>query len=86
MPHKKDISKRILVCVPHDLLKRVDNLRGKYGSRSELIREALELLIVSHKKKSIEKELKEGFRLLKNLNGDFAEKSLLLGKEVTKKV
>lgn len=84
MTIKREHLKRILVCVPTELLKKIETLKGKYRNRSQMIREALELLIVSHRKKSIEKELKEGLKLIKNLRGDFAERSMYFGKESSK--
>jgi metal-responsive CopG/Arc/MetJ family transcriptional regulator len=84
MRPKKGSVKRILVCIPVELLKSIDALSNKYKNRSAMIREALELLIVSHKKKRIERELKEGFRILKNLNLEFADRALSLAKEIEK--
>jgi metal-responsive CopG/Arc/MetJ family transcriptional regulator len=81
MSLKRENSKKILVSIPTNILKELELIRSKYRSRSEIIREALELLILSHKRKQIEREFREGFRMLNNLNREFAEKSLMFGSE-----
>ncbi len=80
----KSSAKKILVCISGDLLKRMDSFKTKYKNRSEMIRKALELLIASHKRKVLERQFKEGFRILKNLNRDFAKKSTALSREIYK--
>ncbi|MDR0405840.1 MAG: ribbon-helix-helix protein, CopG family [Clostridiales bacterium] len=67
-------SKRILVSLPHALLEEADAFINSKGmSRSELIREAMKEYVSRRKKLETEERLKEGYRLMAELNLQWAE-------------
>ena len=72
----KKASKKILICLDQDLLKQMEKLKNIYRSRSDMIRQAIAFLIASHRKKDIEKEFREGFKVLQNIRKDFAERAV----------
>ncbi|MDD3765555.1 MAG: ribbon-helix-helix protein, CopG family [Eubacteriales bacterium] len=67
-------SKKILVSLPNTLLAEVDAFVSCRGlSRSELIREAMREYISHRKKAEIEEKLKEGYKLMAEINLEWAE-------------
>lgn len=81
MSSKTQSAKKILVCIPDELFKKMERFKSKYKNRSEMIRQALEVLVTRHNNKALEKEFKEGFRALRKINNNFAETSMRIGKE-----
>ncbi len=67
-------SKRILVSLPNALLDEVDEFVNRNGiSRSELIREAMREYVGHCRRKEREERLKEGYRLMAQINLQWAE-------------
>ncbi len=67
-------QKKILVCLPDTLLDEVDALVKKEGvRRSSLVREALQLYIKEKKREEIQRQLKEGYARMGEINLEIAE-------------
>lgn len=75
-------TKRIMISLPHNLLKEVDGVVEKENSnRSELIREAMKLYLLERKKRYIRESMQKGYMEMANINLDLASESFILEEE-----
>ena len=76
-------SKRILVSLPNTLLDEVDDFVSRNGiSRNELVREAMREYVRYRKKLELEERLKAGYKLMAQINLDWARLCLCADNEV----
>lgn len=70
-------QKKILLSLPDALLQEVDHyVSSDYGSRSALIREAMQEFVDRRKQMELKEQLKQGYQLMAGLNLEWAEACL----------
>lgn len=70
-------TKRIMISLPHNLLKEVDGVvEMEKRTRSEFIREAMNLYLQERKKKQIRERLQEGYMEMARLNLALANEAI----------
>lgn len=75
--------KRIMISIPNNLLQEVDGIAEvEQLSRSQFIREAMQLYIEDRRKKALYDSMKRGYQEMAAINLSLAEESLPLDGEL----
>ena len=73
-----ETNKKVLVSLPAALLRQMDDLMSKeHTSRSQIIREAMQLYIQERHKMEIREKMRRGYEEMARINAEWAEFGLL---------
>jgi CopG family transcriptional regulator / antitoxin EndoAI len=73
-----DVNKKVLVSLPHGLLQQMDELMNtEHISRSQIIREAMQLYIRERHRMEIRERMRRGYEEMARINNEWAELGLL---------
>ncbi len=73
-----DNIKRVMISLPHNLLKEIDGFVQEKGSgnRSEFIKEAMKLYLHEKKRQKIREQLRNGYIKMSNINLELADEGI----------
>ncbi|GLG02120.1 CopG family transcriptional regulator [Alicyclobacillus hesperidum subsp. aegles] len=75
-------KKRMVVYVPEQLLEQVDGFaRTDSANRSQIVREALRMYVLTHRRNDIREQMQQGYQEMARLNLRIASESFFLEQE-----